>query len=187
MEGNKKAARILAKKIAAGYNAAGRATSDKALLANLSVLSELLSAESVFMFYGVGDEPDTLPLIKFLLGRGKSVALPRCYPRGRMDAVLINSLDEIKNDGFYGIPEPVGNKILLPENVDVVLAPAAAFDILGNRLGRGGGYYDRWLAASGAKRIGIQRDKLVFDKVPTASYDLPMDMVVTDSKVLRFR
>lgn len=78
-----------------------------------------------------------------------------------------------------------GKKIVYPdrtdgEKIDIFIVPGVAFDRMGNRLGRGGGYYDKLLAGVPSPKIGLAYSFQVLAEVPRTSYDVPMDMVVTE-------
>lgn len=116
-------------------------------------------SESLLCYVSYGSELDTVELIREALRLGKAVYVPRVLEEHRMDFFRIGSLEELR-PGFHGIPEPPESgeiytgETLLTETTrheDAILAlmlmPGVAFDSYGNRLGYGGGYYDRYLAA----------------------------------------
>ena len=142
--------------------------------------------EKVFVYASTGSEVQTGELIRALWDKGCRVCLPKITGRGTMDAVEYGPGDVLKSDR-YGIPAPENGTVIPPEEVQAAFVPALAFDARGNRLGYGGGYYDRWLALSGARRIllayGLQRADSVFAE----EWDIPMDAVVTEREILRFR
>ena len=88
-----------------------------------------------------------------------------------------------------GIREPAGGEAWPIEQIDLVVVPALAYDRSGNRLGRGGGFYDRFLAqpALRAVRCGLAFSKQVVQELPVGPNDHPVDLLVTDAEVLRFR
>ena len=93
--------------------------------------------------------------------------------------------------GFQGIPEPVfhPDRVFAPEALDVVVLPGLLFDRNGNRLGYGGGYYDRFLAtqAPQALRVGLAFARQLADApIPAEPHDMRLDMLVTEAEILRF-
>ncbi len=90
--------------------------------------------------------------------------------------------------GVFGILEPRGSEVVEPGAIDFVLVPARGFDRAGNRLGRGGGYYDRYMAHPDfrAIRCGIAYSAQVLPAIPHDAHDLPVHVLVTESGVLRF-
>jgi 5-formyltetrahydrofolate cyclo-ligase len=100
--------------------------------------------------------------------------------------IRLASLDQVKA-GAYGIREPAGDETIEPAELGLVVVPAVAFDRRGQRLGRGGGYYDRFLEllSPGAVTCGVTFARYVLDRVPTEPHDKPVQIIVTDSDVIR--
>ena len=105
-----------------------------------------------------------------------------------MSAVEIRSLEDDFTPGAFGIREPVGEPWPI-DGIDLIVVPALAYDRRGNRLGKGGGFYDRFLALPSRRGVpcGLGFDEQLLDEVPTDDHDHPIDMVVTDKEVLRFK
>ena len=114
---------------------------------------------------------------------GKTVALPVTQPDGQMrfaryDGALV--------PGRFGIPEPPRSaRTLLPQPGDLMLVPALAYDRAGRRLGRGGGYYDRFLARVDCCTVGLIRAAFLLDALPAEWNDVPVSAVITEDGVLR--
>ena len=92
--------------------------------------------------------------------------------------------------GSFGIDEPINGAPLPLSQHDVVLVPLVAFDETGQRLGQGGGFYDRAIAAAGASRpllIGVAHAFQQVRSVPVEAWDMPLDAVVTEERVHEFR
>jgi len=155
--------------------------------------------DTLFSFLSMPGELATEPLIRAALARGKSVAVPKIEGNDiRFVFLPPNALEpgaaaQIRDR--WGIPVPGaawpaadparGGKVL-------VCAPGLAFDRRGNRLGRGKGYYDRFLsrarvAGSGLVTIGICFSEQVVDEVPHGEADQRLDGLVTDSEIVLFR
>lgn len=143
-------------------------------------------ADILFAFMSFDNEPDTKHLIKHALTNHKKVAVPKCEAGHRMTFYRILSLDEV-SAGQYGISEPVNTdqvRKLQSTDHSLILVPGIAFDLQGNRLGFGHGYYDRFLSGS---TLGItvmpafsfQRT----DGIPAAKTDVPIDCIVTENNV----
>jgi 5-formyltetrahydrofolate cyclo-ligase len=84
--------------------------------------------------------------------------------------------------GEFGIAEPVSGRIIPPEVIDLMIVPGVAFDSVGHRLGRGAGYYDRYLSsphASGIHKIGVCFPWQLVASVPTEPHDIAMNEVIT--------
>lgn len=159
--------------------------SDAAAFRTLFSLPEYRAARTVFCYLGVGTEPDTRAVIARALSDGKTVALPRVVGKGHMEARLISALSDL-TEGTFGIPEPSQDtETLDPAETDLAIVPAAAFDREGYRLGRGGGYYDRYLARFGGVSVGLARERLLRDAVPREAHDRPVDILITECGVIK--
>ncbi len=157
-----------------------------AIFENIISLPEYKSSKTVFVYYSMGIEPDTVKVIGRMLEDGKTVAVPLSLDGGIMEAREIKSLTELV-PGKYGIPTaPADAPLILPENIDFVLVPAVAFDRQGYRLGRGGGYYDRFLGKSPSFSAGLAFDKAVLERVIVEEYDMPVNCLVTEKGAARF-
>lgn len=134
------------------------------------------AADTVFCFVPMRDEPDTLPILRRALADGKRLCVPRCLPGGgRMEAVEITALAQLK-PGRYGILEPPEGCPAALTRRTLALIPCLAADRHGTRLGRGAGYYDRFLrefAALGASRLLVCPQALIFDVLPCDEWDIP--------------
>lgn len=163
-----------------------RKNQDESIALKIGELPELCDAECFFAYIGIGYEIKTTKIIEKLLREGKCVCVPLCYGSGKMDAIKITSLDDL-HPGRYGIPEPPANgEKASPSNIDAIIVPGVAFDKEGRRLGRGGGYYDRFMeSAINAKKIALCREINLIDEVPCEEHDESVDIIVTEKKVIR--
>ncbi len=165
--------------------AAARAAASRTLCRRLAALGELREAKTVLGYVPVGSECDLSALYETLRARGVTLAFPATGPEGRMEAcVPLGPLVP----GRFSIPEPdpARSRRLAPEELDAVLVPCAAFDAEGGRLGRGGGYYDRFLlrcprAAAILTAFEAQR----LERVPREAHDLSFSLLVTEDGVFR--
>ena len=140
--------------------------------------SVLKEANTVFCYLSLPDEPDTIPLIRWLIDNGRRVCVPYCNDRdGNMTAVVYRQEEE--NFDALGLVSSNGETVPVQE-INLALVPALAFDSDGNRLGRGKGYYDRFLS-SGFKGVscGICPAMRFLSSVPADSHDCPVDYVFT--------
>jgi 5-formyltetrahydrofolate cyclo-ligase len=155
---------------------AGRLIRDELL-----TLPQLQMAGTVAAYYSVGAEPDTRGLVYALWKRGTYVLLPLLLPDGDLDWASYEGPDSLV-PGPRGLAEP-GEPPRGPEAVaraDVVLAPALAVDHAGNRLGRGGGSYDRALARVTPliPVIALLYDAELLGHVPAEPHDTPVRAAV---------
>lgn len=156
-------------------DAAGRALRDHVLS-----LPEVAAAGTIAAYYSVGTEPATRSLVYALWKRGSYVVLPLLLPDGDLDWASYEGPDSLA-PGPRGLQQPV-EPPRGPGTVaraDVVLVPALAVDTAGNRLGRGGGSYDRALARVGEQVpvIALLYDAELVDAVPVAPHDQPVRAV----------
>ena len=152
----------------------------------LQALPEYEGAQSIFVFIAVQREPDTRALIENALLSGKTVAVPLTYPGGKMSLRVIKELSELV-PGLYGIPVPPETAPeVSPEDIDLAVIPAVAYDKGCRRLGRGGGYYDRFLSGFRGFSVGICFSECTFfEIIPCEEHDEPVCAVVTDAGVYR--
>ncbi|MFF2997270.1 5-formyltetrahydrofolate cyclo-ligase [Streptomyces sp. NPDC057950] len=160
-------------------------------------LPELAHAHTVAAYVSVGSEPGTLALLDALHARGVRVLLPVLMADNDLDWGAYageGSLTRVQHGGRMTLLEPAGER-LGPESVqeaDAVLLPGLAVDRRGQRLGRGGGSYDRVLArleraGTDPALVVLLYDTEVVEDVPREPHDRPVHAVVTPSGVRRFR
>ncbi len=182
----KEARRLIAKNIAA-LTAEDRAEKSARILERLLHLPEFRASRNCMLFVSMSDELDTKPVIEAALREGRRVFLPKVYLEEKsMRIYRLRTLGELR-EGSYGIEEPDETEEAVPEEIDFVLVPARAFDERGDRLGRGAGYYDKFLAADRvwAPRCGAAYECQLLESVPVTDSDLPVDVVVTEERTLR--
>ena len=139
-------------------------------------------ARSVFAYFAVGSEVQTMALMEAALREGKALYLPRCQSGGRMQAVRVCSLDALI-PGRFGIPEPPEGEAL-EGAPGLCVTPGLAFDAGGGRIGYGGGYYDRFLSADRCTAAALAYECQVIRRVPTEAHDVPMDYIITPEGIL---
>ncbi len=152
-------------------------------------LPELAGRRRMMLFLSMADELDTDPLVDGAIAAGLEVYAPRTFRRSRrLLPVRVESLGAVRV-GTYGIREPASDESVEPGQLGVIVVPAVAFDRRGWRLGRGGGFYDRLLEGlpRGGLACGIAYDFQVVDEVVREAHDRPVDLVVTESEVIRPR
>ena len=151
---------------------------------SLPIISRLLShpvivgSKTILMYYSLHDEVNTHHAVNQLIASGKTVLLPRVVDGENMEIRVYRSPDDLA-PGRYGIMEPTGETYTRYEDIDVAVVPGMAFDQYGHRLGRGKGYYDRFLPkASHAYKIGVCFDFQKQEAIPTDANDIAMDCVL---------
>lgn len=164
-----------------------REASDRKICERIISLPEYQEAGTLFTFVGTKDEIDTMALIEDALKEGKRVGVPRSGDGGIMAVYGITGKDDLK-PGRFGILEPVESAELIPiEEIDFCVIPCLACDLKGNRLGHGGGYYDRYLSRRRMATVVVCYHELVLPEVPVMEHDVPVDRVVTEQVVVELR
>jgi 5-formyltetrahydrofolate cyclo-ligase len=158
----------------------------------LSCLPAFDSSRTIMVYHALPDEVDTTRIIELALRRGKRVALPKTFRESlTMLAMEVRDLSsDLSRGPSYGIMEPrEGLPIVEPAEIELVVVPGRAFDRSGHRLGRGAGYYDRYMVAPGfrAVKAALAFDCQVFDAVPSRHYDVPVDFIITESRAIDCR
>ncbi len=133
-------------------------------------------------YYPYNYEIDVLEILKLLKKKNYKISLPKIGKKNQMN-FFEWSFDKPLSINKYGIPEPISKKIIYP---DVLMIPLVAFDDNLNRLGYGGGYYDRYFAKFLKKKkiikIGIAYSFQKLQKIPTNKYDIRLDNVFTEER-----
>jgi len=154
---------------------------------NLIETEQYQSASIIMMYLSLPHEVDTTEAILHAWQLGKTVVVPKIsWQQRHMIAVEITSLDTGFSVGTWGLRNPVTGVPIPFDQIDLVVAPALGFDRKGNRLGRGGSFYDRFFANKDltAARCGLAFAEQIVDVVPTMEHDEPVEFLVTDEEVV---
>lgn len=146
---------------------------------------EYRNAKTVFVYVSLDDEVCTDEIIKGAISDKKTVCVPYVNKQDKtMKAVKIESLNDLKI-GAYNIREPESDENEVDiSDISLSIVPGLAFDKKGNRLGFGGGFYDRFLAKFSGVSIGLSYSDCVANELPTDIYDMAVGMVITENKVI---
>ena len=150
----------------------------------LLLLESVERSTSIMIYAARSDEVDTFELVDTFLKQRKSVWLPWCSEDSQaITPVRITSREDLAR-GAFGIlspPEPADKSIPGHFNPDVVVVPGVAFDIKGNRLGRGFGYYDRFLStlSPSVETIGLAFECQMISVIPVSETDVPLHRVLS--------
>ncbi|MEO0482932.1 MAG: 5-formyltetrahydrofolate cyclo-ligase [Planctomycetota bacterium] len=178
------------RRLASAVSASDREAVSAEVCRRLHVQPDLTQAKLILAFAPLDDEPDVLDAIARWLGKGIRIAVPRVdWEASSMTAWLVNNMAE----GRVGGLERQGPILQAttdlgrvdPSEIDAVLTPGVAFDASGGRLGRGGGFYDRFLPrCRRALRVGVAFDHQIVPETPMMDHDAPVDLVVTDRRLI---
>lgn len=153
----------------------------QALCARIRATAAYRQSRSVLLYWPVGGEISPLALLE---DAQKRFYLPRVEAPGEMSARLYGGKDALVK-GAYGIlaPGPDAPRLAAAQ-LELVIVPGLAFTGAMERVGQGGGYYDRFLPLSRALRVGVCPEFALLDRVPVRAHDQRMDAVVTPSATL---
>lgn len=159
-----------------------KARSDARIFRAVLSLPLYQRAKVIFVYVSLDWEIDTRALIQDALLGGKTVAVPKCLPGGRMEVYRLDDFHQLKAQTL-GILEPEeGADKIAEERLELALIPCLSCTKDGIRLGQGGGYYDRFLA--GKKRLfklALCRESLLSKNLPCEAHDIRMDAVLTET------
>jgi 5-formyltetrahydrofolate cyclo-ligase len=162
-----------------------RAVESADLCARLKL--QMQSARTILFFAPLPDELDVWPLLGEFMAAGKITALPFfAAEKIAYGARRVENLATGIVAGKFGVREPVASCPEIPLNqFDLVLVPGVAFDLSGNRLGRGRGFYDRLLAEAGGVKCGVGYDLQLLEKIPAEPHDVKVNFVFTPSRCVK--
>lgn len=135
------------------------------------------NARTIYGYLPYNQEVRTVPMLQKALDDGKQVAVPKVFG-DEMKFILITDLNRVEK-GYAGIPEPVDDGPVANDPEALVLMPGLAFDPEGHRIGYGGGFYDRFLAAEpNHPTVALCYDFQLLPKLETEEFDIPVDCVL---------
>lgn len=151
-------------------------------------LPEFTDAKTILFYASFRSEVDTMELIKISLSQGKHAVLPKVDKKNKMLKLYeIKAMCELMQ-GYMGILEPSVSEERLTglDDIGLVIIPGAAFDVSGNRLGYGAGFYDKLLAGTKNKIpvIALSYEEQIIEKIPSEPHDIKVDKIVTENRVI---
>ncbi len=134
-------------------------------------------AKTIYGYLPYNQEVRTVPMLQRALEEGKKVAVPKVYG-DTMNFIYLEDLSQVET-GYAGIPEPVADGPVAEDPTALVLMPGLAFTKSGDRMGYGGGFYDKFLAAEpDHPTVALCYSFQMVESLPTADYDIPVDCVL---------
>lgn len=143
-------------------------------------------ARCLLCYVAFDGEVETRPILRKVLEDGKRLAVPVSRPRSRriVPRQIHDPEGDLRSSGAFGIPEPAltRRRRIDPRRLDLIVVPGVAFDRRGRRLGRGGGYFDRFLAGLPASipRVGLAFRFQVVKRIPWEGHDQPVTRLITE-------
>ena len=152
---------------------------------NLFNLNQYKNSKTIMLFVSFESEVDTHNMIRETL-KNKAIVVPKVAGHEIEPSVIIDFDNLIA--GKFGILEPIETMKIAYKNIDLVLVPGIVFDMEGHRIGYGFGYYDKFLKkVPKAIKIGLAFDFQVVDKIPAEMHDVPVDLILTEKRVIECR
>lgn len=171
-----------------------RSRASKKIFDRIASLPEFLECDLLLTFNSFGSEVDTSDLITKAIEMGKRVLLPRCDIEDNSMSWYEYDPDTVLEKNAFGISEPSNdadevNTEEFTDHTVVAIVPALVFDEQGNRIGYGGGYYDRFLSGFDGTSIGIcfscQLLDIEFEQETINAHDVAVDYIITDDRIIR--
>lgn len=152
-------------------------------------LPEFKNCKNVMLYLSFNKEVNTYPLVNFCFENHKTVISPYCIQANReIVPFKITNLTSDLTKSTFGVMEPKHELLEKAniEDIDLIIVPGVVFDNHCNRIGFGAGYYDRFLPkkSKNTPAIGIAYDYQVIDSIPTSEYDVPLDFIVTEKRII---
>ncbi len=152
-------------------------------------------ARSILLYVSFRSEVDTRKFLHDIIKLGKKLVLPLVDTRHKVLKLYeIKNPDELK-PGYMGIPEPgiLRYRRCSLKDIDLVIIPGTGFDPNGNRLGYGGGYYDKLLSMEARElaeidhitTIALAFEEQIGEEIPSEPHDIKVDMIVTDERIIK--
>lgn len=157
----------------------GRTANENIVARRIERLPRFAAARTVALYHALPDEVPTAEMLRRWHGI-KRLALPVISGDGEMFFREYTGEGDL-GAGTFGIAEPTAGRVIPPEDIDIALVPGVAFDAAGRRLGRGKGFYDRYLSRPDAARIykvGICPPHALVPEVPAESHDVTMNEIL---------
>ncbi|HET6527209.1 MAG TPA: 5-formyltetrahydrofolate cyclo-ligase [Balneolaceae bacterium] len=161
-------------------------TSSKIIIEKLKQLSIFRAAKTVHCYVSINErrEVNTHPLIKEMIAGEKKVIISRTkFADESLSHFELHSFDDL-SPNKWGVLEPVkGEKAVISE-IDLVIVPMVGGDEKCNRIGYGGGFYDRFLKDVFCSKVGLCFEQNIIEKLPIEPFDIPLDMIVTEGRII---
>ena len=156
---------------------------------NLAETVEYINSQNIMFYVATRSEVQTEEVIKMSIKMGKNVFIPIILPEClNLAPSRIFDFDIELEKGKKGILEPKKEyyRLFPSENIDLIIVPGVAFDLSGNRIGRGFGYYDNFLrkVRSSAKIVALAFEMQIVKKIPNDKNDIPVHKIITEKRII---
>lgn len=159
------------------------------IMSTIMKLPQFINSKNIMLYLSFNKEVNTYPLIKWCFDNGKTVIAPYCIQDKReIVPFKITNLTSDLAKSTFGVMEPKHDLLEKAniEDIDLILVPGVVFDVNCNRIGFGAGYYDRFLPkiTKNTPAIGIAYDYQIIDEIPAGKYDVPLDFIITEKRMI---
>lgn len=185
---NREEKKILRNEILSIRNSLNKEIKDKMdyEIYNKLISSELyLNAKNIFVYISFDKEIETKRIINKALNDKKQLYIPKIYRDNKsMKAIRLKSFEDLKENSM-GILEPIDDSDYInKEEIDLIIVPGVVFDLNGNRIGYGGGYYDRYLESIKeiSNKVVLAYDLQIVDFIEPEAHDISIDYIITNTK-----
>ena len=143
------------------------------------------NAKTIMSYISIKNEIELQEINKSIINLGKTLILPVINNNGEnMKSIKIDNLENLKEKKF-GVIEPEDGEEIKCDAIDLVIIPGVAFDINGNRIGFGKGYYDKFLKGYSGKKIVLAYDFQVLEKIETEEHDERVEEIITEKRDIK--
>ena len=163
------------------------ANKSRKIIAHLSTLKVFTDAQTILFYISYGNEVFTHELIKSSLSTTKTVVVPKSNTSNyTLQLYILTDWNQLSSGAYHILePNPDHHQQIAASTLDCILVPGVAFDLQGNRLGHGKGYYDRLLCGTPQiPHIGLAYECQLVDHIPLDDHDLPVHYLVTEDRIV---
>ena len=158
---------------------------DKKIRNSIYSLKEYRLANTIFTYVSKDKEVGTIDLINHSISLGKTICVPLTkIDNNSLEIREIKDLTDLKIGNFDILEPNEKTKIINPKEIELSFIPGLAFGIGCDRLGRGGGYFDRFLMSSRGLKVGLAYEFQIFDSLPVQKHDIKMDRIITTKRII---
>lgn len=164
-----------------------RQTANRVISKRVLAMGGFNDAQTVMAYMSLAAEISTMEIVRAVLAQGKVLILPKVNrAEKKLDLFRVKNIDSDLTPGIWGIlePDPERCEKISAEDIEFVLVPGLAFDAHCNRLGYGGGYYDRLLEDLGpfASLVAPAFALQIVERVPIEEHDIPLNVIITEEQ-----
>ena len=159
-----------------------RDISSKKIHQNLKQVDSYINSQNIACYFPIGSEVDTHSIMLDILELGKNMILPKIID-DNLEFYVIPNLGKLEK-GRFDIMEPK-DSCKKAEKIDCILVPTVGISKSGDRLGYGSGYYDKFLSFTDAVKISLTYSKQIVKSIPSESYDIKIDLIITEDEIIK--